>query len=510
MVFSLIDSIRQHQLAHRTVCYLVISLWFFRAIDNHNLYFLNTFPEGPRNILTRTTTASSLVYDENQIVVGDSERGGSGDASSSRSRDIDVASQHTQRRDWFAAPFHQCMMADSPKASQQRKSRQASQPSDRPGRPSVRTRPREESRADDAASSAPPSEESQQPQAAPSLPSRLMNLRKDVSSASVGTKKTASGKLYAMRVKLKDGNEYTGEVDKRNRPHGTGKLTYKDGSVYSGEFKDGKRHGYGLIFYNDGTRYTGQFVDDYREGEGREVTPDDTIYVGTFRGGLCEGRGVLTTREGLHYEGDFADGDASGFGRLTYPDGRTYEGEFLAGWSHGKGIMTFKNGVKYEGQIVDDKREGKGLMTWPDGSSYFGYWKDGKQEGKGVWTSADKTKKYGLFKDGKPVRWMRPPPKGGKSRLSPEAGSQRSDSGLLSSGSFQQMPDTATPSPLHQSPPASRQSSVPQQPARKLPKPPGTPFPPQRAGEKKNVMIRAPEDAKKGQRPAGGGGGARR
>lgn len=34
-------------------------------------------------------------------------------------------------------------------------------------------------------------------------------------------------------------------------------MTYLDGSIYSGDFVDGKRSGEGLILYPDGSKYEG-------------------------------------------------------------------------------------------------------------------------------------------------------------------------------------------------------------------------------------------------------------
>lgn len=44
--------------------------------------------------------------------------------------------------------------------------------------------------------------------------------------------------------------------------HFKGVVTYSDGSVYRGQWKDGEKHGFGNYTYNSGSRYVG----DYREG----------------------------------------------------------------------------------------------------------------------------------------------------------------------------------------------------------------------------------------------------
>jgi len=50
---------------------------------------------------------------------------------------------------------------------------------------------------------------------------------------------------------------------------GTFHCIYKDGSVFTGELKGGKRHGKGTQSWADGDVYTGSWVDDHRQGQGK-------------------------------------------------------------------------------------------------------------------------------------------------------------------------------------------------------------------------------------------------
>ena len=43
--------------------------------------------------------------------------------------------------------------------------------------------------------------------------------------------------------------------------NGKGKITWVDGKVYEGEYKDDKKHGYGTFFWGDGRKYTGYWAD---------------------------------------------------------------------------------------------------------------------------------------------------------------------------------------------------------------------------------------------------------
>mgnify|MGYP001441765259 CR=1 FL=1 len=50
--------------------------------------------------------------------------------------------------------------------------------------------------------------------------------------------------------------------------HGKGRLEFKDGSVYEGQFENNKMHGYGKIFFKDGSIYQGNFKNNLRDGTG--------------------------------------------------------------------------------------------------------------------------------------------------------------------------------------------------------------------------------------------------
>lgn len=63
--------------------------------------------------------------------------------------------------------------------------------------------------------------------------------------------------------KSKEGDSYVGQM-KKNKYHGKvvlqiikGQITYADGSIYCGEFFEGKKNAEGLILYPDGSKYEG-------------------------------------------------------------------------------------------------------------------------------------------------------------------------------------------------------------------------------------------------------------
>lgn len=118
-------------------------------------------------------------------------------------------------------------------------------------------------------------------------------------------------------------DEYYGEVDKRRRPHGLGVKFYSDGSIYIGEWQDGKHH---------------------------------TIL-----------RSMWQRPDGSQYEGTWQHGQKHGVGNQIFPDGSRYSGEFAKGYEHGHGTRYSPDGTKFEGRFRFGKKDGPGVLTTPDG-----------------------------------------------------------------------------------------------------------------------------------------------
>ena len=131
-------------------------------------------------------------------------------------------------------------------------------------------------------------------------------------------------------------------------------MTYKNGDVYEGEWKNGKKHGYGIITYSNGTEYEGE-----------------------WKNGKMNGQGKLTSLNGTLYQGEWENDIINGKGKLTY-NGTEYEGEWKNGKRDGQGKMTYKNGDVYEGEWKNDEQNGYGKMTYSNGDVYEGVWKDDK------------------------------------------------------------------------------------------------------------------------------------
>jgi len=91
-------------------------------------------------------------------------------------------------------------------------------------------------------------------------------------------------------------------------------ITFKDGTTYTGQLKDGKPNGRGTCTWTNGNIYSGQWIDNKMEGQGK-----------------------LTTLNGVRYEGEFKNNGFNGYGTLYKSDGTiSKQGQFKNGNFIGK------------------------------------------------------------------------------------------------------------------------------------------------------------------------------
>jgi len=159
---------------------------------------------------------------------------------------------------------------------------------------------------------------------------------------------------------------YTGNIFEdrnQNYPHGYGIASYKDGTVYEGEFDLGKRHGYGKLTYNEGSTFEGIFIDDIRKG------------YGTYQ---C--------RCGCFYQGNYVDNYRSGNGFYIDPFGNIFRGKFYNNLKNGVGTLTYKkDGSQFSGYWKDDiLNNSENIIYKTDDGIYSGTWslKKKKLEGE--------------------------------------------------------------------------------------------------------------------------------
>ena len=193
------------------------------------------------------------------------------------------------------------------------------------------------------------------------------------------------------KIEYYGGDVYEGEFQKK-KPHGVGKMTYKDGRVREGIWNDGeieykgqlnkhwKPHGKGKWFYPNST-YDGEWQNGKKHGEGTAKMSDGSgWYKGGWKNDLPEGDGTFKYSYGI-YTGGIRAGKGHGNGVMTYTNGDTYKGQWKNGRKDGKGKLKFHNGDEYEGEFSNNKLHGKGKYTFAAGEYIIGEWKEGKKFG---------------------------------------------------------------------------------------------------------------------------------
>ena len=78
---------------------------------------------------------------------------------------------------------------------------------------------------------------------------------------------------------------YAGEVvgtDASPKPHRHGVMISSSGSVYEGEFKEGKKEGRGIFSYDNGNTFKGEFKDGFKDGFGCFLWSKGDAYEGHF------------------------------------------------------------------------------------------------------------------------------------------------------------------------------------------------------------------------------------
>jgi len=136
--------------------------------------------------------------------------------------------------------------------------------------------------------------------------------------------------------RLKDGTIFTGDVVDRE-PNGWGIVSQPNGTRLEGDFKHGvPYHLSGIAFFPDGTVEKGAWDYVRDVGTGTITWRDGRVYTGPWknvpqRADLPEGIGTMTWADGRTYVGRFIDGQPEGQGKLTKADGSIMEGVWQRG-----------------------------------------------------------------------------------------------------------------------------------------------------------------------------------
>lgn len=92
---------------------------------------------------------------------------------------------------------------------------------------------------------------------------------------------------------------------------GRGKMTYRDGGIYVGEWLDGLKNGEGRCTASDGSHYEGRFKKDKKHGYGEQS--------------LVKQPGEMIA---VSYKGNWENDKRHGSGREVFSTGEVYDGDW--------------------------------------------------------------------------------------------------------------------------------------------------------------------------------------
>ena len=224
-----------------------------------------------------------------------------------------------------------------------------------------------------------------------------------VGSIDANGNRQSTGRFNAGKMTYNNGDVFEG-FWKNDKATGLGVMKYANGDDYRGSWVDGKRQGEGKIQYNkeDGRIYNGTWLQDKKRGQGTMAYPDGSKYMGQWIDDKRNGPGAIQYKNKEEYHGEWVDDKRkNGHGTMIYSNDDQYQGNFVDGKRQGTGIIQYKNGDQYEGEWVDDKRQGEGMMYYQDGRSYKGDWVEDKIQGEGGMRYPDGSVYIGTWVDGK-------------------------------------------------------------------------------------------------------------
>jgi hypothetical protein len=154
---------------------------------------------------------------------------------------------------------------------------------------------------------------------------------------------------------------YEGCYDHGAKFHGHGRLLYRNGDSYEGEFQENLKHGTGMFRWNDGRQYTGEYRNNQRHGRGVYVFPNGDRYEGEFEHNQRHGKGKFVFANGAFYDGEWKNSEYHGQGTAVDPYGVTVTGTFERGRTHGLAKEVDSQGnIRFEGQWIRGvKQDGK-------------------------------------------------------------------------------------------------------------------------------------------------------
>ena len=104
--------------------------------------------------------------------------------------------------------------------------------------------------------------------------------------------------------------KYEGAKNANGDYHGKGVITFLNGEVWEGQFKNGKPYtGKGTFIWSDSSRYEGEIIEGEYQGQGTYTFPDGKKWAGEWKNNeRFTGQGIIRYDNGEQWEGEWKDG----------------------------------------------------------------------------------------------------------------------------------------------------------------------------------------------------------
>lgn len=198
------------------------------------------------------------------------------------------------------------------------------------------------------------------------------------------------------KIVWKNGSNYHGNFIK-GKIEGEGEFTFPNKFKYNGDFKKSVPHGKGKIIFEDDSQYDGEWINGKFHGKGVFIFPCGYEYIGDFKNGEMDGKGILRISESETFWGTWINNKVNGEGIHKRGDRSKLIITYFNGEKNGLGTIIYESGDTLRGNWTDGKIDGKSVLKFKDGSKITHHWKNGNLEEKVVFTQ-----KSGLNLSGNP------------------------------------------------------------------------------------------------------------